>query len=82
LSRRGFDRKAIHQLREAFQLFFATSAPREERLSMLAERFPGIAPIQTLIDFIRDSGERPLALPRDPANARFGDGEERDDDDA
>jgi UDP-N-acetylglucosamine acyltransferase len=75
LSRRGFSREAIHQLRAAYELFFSTSGPRAERLATLTERFAGVPAVEEFATFIREAGNRPLALPRRADDARFGDSE-------
>jgi UDP-N-acetylglucosamine acyltransferase len=80
LGRRGFDRKTIHELREAFRIFFAPGGSRAERLAALSERFRDVPAVDVLIDFIRASGDRPLALPRKASDAKFGDGEMDGDD--
>jgi UDP-N-acetylglucosamine acyltransferase len=64
LKRRGFDREAIHALRSAYQLFFGSSGPRAERIALLEERFSGIAAAGELVRFLRETGNRPLTLPR------------------
>jgi UDP-N-acetylglucosamine acyltransferase len=75
LSRRGFSREAIHQLRAAYELFFTSSGSRPERLALLTEQFAGVPAVEELVAFIRASGNRPLALPRRADDARFGDSE-------
>jgi UDP-N-acetylglucosamine acyltransferase len=73
LSRRGFERKAIHQIRAAYRLFFGSTGTRAERLAGLAQEFAGDSAVDPLVDFIRASGDRPLALPRVSTTQRFGD---------
>lgn len=81
LRRRGFDHKTIHQLREAYRLFFAATGSRTERLAMLTERFGGVPAVEVFIDFIRATGDHPLALPRKTTDAKFGDGQDDSEDD-
>jgi UDP-N-acetylglucosamine acyltransferase len=75
LSRRGYSRETIHQLRAAYELFFTSSGPRSERLAALSERFVGVAAVEEFVDFIRACGDRPLALPRRASDDKFGDSE-------
>jgi UDP-N-acetylglucosamine acyltransferase len=65
LKRRGFDRTTIHALRGAYRLIFFENGSREERLAEAASEYPNIPAVQTLIDFIRASGNNPLCLPRE-----------------
>lgn len=78
LSRRGFDRKTIHQLRAAYRFFFGGSGARADRLMALAEAFADVPAVDALVAFIRASGDRPLALPRETSVQRFGDVSEDD----
>ncbi len=64
LSRRGFDRPAIHAVRSAFKLFFGSTGPRAQRIAALEARFGDVPAVQTMIDFLHGVGERPLTLPR------------------
>lgn len=64
LKRRGYDRKALHALRGAYDLFFFSSGSREERIAGVAERFGEVPAVGELLAFLRESGNRPLALPR------------------
>lgn len=79
LSRRGFDRKGIHQLRAAYRFFFGSPGSRQERIAALAEKFSDVPAVGLLVDFLRASGDRPLALPRETSVQRFGDIAEDDD---
>jgi UDP-N-acetylglucosamine acyltransferase len=65
LKRRGFDRAAIHALRGAYRVVFFGNGTREERLAEAEQRFPNVAVVKTLADFIRASGNNPLCLPRE-----------------
>jgi UDP-N-acetylglucosamine acyltransferase len=64
LKRRGFDNATIHALRAAYDLFFFATGSRAERIARVAETFPDVAAIGQLTDFLRASGNRPVALPR------------------
>jgi UDP-N-acetylglucosamine acyltransferase len=64
LKRRGFDRPTIHALRAAYQAIFNGGGTRAERLERVAEKYPDIAPVMMMVDFIRKSGDRPLCSPR------------------
>ena len=65
LKRRGYDKATLHAMRQAYRMFFFTSGSRAERIAALAETFPGVAPVGVFVDFLRASGDRPLALPRE-----------------
>jgi UDP-N-acetylglucosamine acyltransferase len=65
LKRRGFDRATIHALRGAYRLIFFENGTREERVANAARQFPNIPAVETLLDFIRASGNNPLCLPRE-----------------
>jgi UDP-N-acetylglucosamine acyltransferase len=64
LKRRGFDRKTMHALRAAYQSIFFGKGSRTERVDRAAEEFADIAPVQKMVDFIRQSGDHALCLPR------------------
>jgi UDP-N-acetylglucosamine acyltransferase len=66
LKRRGYDKDSLHALHQAYRLFFTMQGPRAERLAAVSEQYGEVAAVGQLIDFIRESGNRPLALPRDP----------------
>ena len=78
LTRRGFDRDTIHRLRSAYRLYFLTNGPREDKLAALTRQFGGVAAVDAFIDFIRASGDRPLAQPRTPGDLSQRDGNEDD----
>jgi UDP-N-acetylglucosamine acyltransferase len=64
LKRRGFDRPTIHALRAAYQAIFNGGGTRAERIERVAEKYPDVAPVMMMVDFIRKSGDRPLCTPR------------------
>jgi UDP-N-acetylglucosamine acyltransferase len=64
LKRRGFDRPTIHALRAAYQAIFNGGGTRAERVERVAERYPDVAPVMMMVEFIRKSGDRPLCTPR------------------
>lgn len=74
LRRRDFDSESIHQIRSAYHMFFGNGGSRPERIAMLTERFAGSAGVALLVEFLRQSGDRPLALPR-PVGAEDDDDE-------
>jgi hypothetical protein len=65
-------------LRSAYRLFFLANGPREEKLAALTRQFGGVAAVDAFIDFIRASGDRPLAQPRTPGDLIQRDGNEDD----
>ena len=64
LTRRGFSREDIHQLRRAYRMLFAPEGTLKERLADVEEEFSADANVRKIIDFIRSGGERPLCTPR------------------
>jgi UDP-N-acetylglucosamine acyltransferase len=64
LKRRGFDRATIHALRAAYQAIFNGHGTRAERVERVAEKYPDVAPVMIVVDFIRKGGDRPLCSPR------------------
>jgi len=64
LKRRGYDRATVQAIYQAYRMFFHAEGPRSERLAAVADKYGGIPAVGVFIDFIRASGNRPLALPR------------------
>lgn len=62
LKRRGFDREAIHRLRTAYRMIFASEGTLRERVDDAAALFPDEPLVQDVVRFIT-SAERPLSLP-------------------
>ena len=76
LRRRGYDKPTLHAIHRAYNGFFKSKGPRDERLAAVAEAYGSVPAVAALLDFIRESGNRPLALPRDRGT---GDDDYRDD---
>jgi len=68
LKRRGFDRDAIHALRNAYRLLFAPEGTMAERLEEVAEQFTGQDLVMEIVDFIRADSSRSICQPK-PENA-------------
>jgi UDP-N-acetylglucosamine acyltransferase len=64
LTRRGFSRDAVHQLRRAYRMLFAPEGTLKERLADVAETFAGDDLVGKIVDFIREGGERAICTPR------------------
>ncbi len=64
LSRRGFSREAIHQLRRAYRTLFGPEGTLKERLADVEEEFTGDENVKKIIDFIRAGGDRAICTPR------------------
>ena len=64
LTRRGFSREDIHQLRRAYRMLFAPEGTLKERLADVEEEFAEDPNVRKIIDFIRVGGDRPLCTPR------------------
>jgi len=68
LKRRGYDRDAIHALRNAYRLLFAPEGTMVERLEEVAEQFKGQELVMEIVDFIRADSSRSICQPK-PENA-------------
>ena len=64
LKRRNFDREQIHTLRKAYRMLFATEGTLMERLEDVEKMFPGDAPVQRIVQFIRADSSRSFCVPR------------------
>ncbi|HUF55536.1 MAG TPA: acyl-ACP--UDP-N-acetylglucosamine O-acyltransferase [Thermohalobaculum sp.] len=65
LRRRGFDRPALRQLREAYRAIFYGAGTLPERAGAAAERFAGNEAVQQIADFILAGSARKICVPRD-----------------
>jgi UDP-N-acetylglucosamine acyltransferase len=64
MSRRGFSREAIHQLRRAYRTLFGPEGTLKERLADVEQEFAGDENVKKIIDFIRAGGDRAICTPR------------------
>ena len=64
LKRYKFDREAIHKLRAAYRMIFASDGTLRERVEDAAELFKGNALVQDVVAFIQAASDRPILLPR------------------
>lgn len=64
LKRRGFDRKAIHDLRAAYRLLFAQEGTLQERLEDVSVLFENNTLVMDIIEFIRMDSSRSLCQPK------------------
>ncbi|GLQ09411.1 acyl-[acyl-carrier-protein]--UDP-N-acetylglucosamine O-acyltransferase [Devosia yakushimensis] len=64
LKRYKFDREAIHKLRAAYRMIFASEGTLRERVEDAAELFKGNALVQDVVAFITAASDRPILLPR------------------
>lgn len=64
LKRYKFDREAIHKLRAAYRMIFASDGTLRERVEDAAELFKGNALVQDVVTFIQAASDRPILLPR------------------
>jgi UDP-N-acetylglucosamine acyltransferase len=67
LKRRGFDREAIHRLRAAYRMIFASEGTLRERVEDAAELFPNEPLVGDVVAFISNLGDRPICSPRNGA---------------
>jgi len=68
LKRRGYDRDAIHALRNAYRLLFAPEGTMAERLEEVAGEFHDQELVMEIVDFIRADSSRSICQPK-PENA-------------
>jgi UDP-N-acetylglucosamine acyltransferase len=64
LKRRGFDRKAIHALRAAYQAIFWGPGTLAARVEAVAAEYATVPAVMSVVDFIREGKDRPLCRPR------------------
>lgn len=64
LTRRGFSRDAIHQLRRAYRTLFGPEGTLKERLADVEEEFAGDENVMKIVAFIREGGDRRICTPR------------------
>jgi UDP-N-acetylglucosamine acyltransferase len=64
LKRHKFDREAIHRLRAAYRMIFASEGTLRERVEDAAGLFKGDALVQNVVSFITAESDRPILLPR------------------
>ncbi|WP_371397991.1 acyl-ACP--UDP-N-acetylglucosamine O-acyltransferase [Fretibacter rubidus] len=63
LKRRGFDRKAVRDLRSAYRLLFAQEGTFAERLEDTARLYKDHGLVMEIVDFIRDQDKRHICMP-------------------
>ena len=64
LKRRKFDREAIHRLRAAYRMIFASEGTLRERVEDAAELFKNDVLVQDVVKFIGAASDRPILIPR------------------
>ncbi|MHA7858419.1 MAG: acyl-ACP--UDP-N-acetylglucosamine O-acyltransferase [Henriciella sp.] len=64
LKRRGFSRETIRSLRSAYRMLYAKEGTFSERLEDTAATFAEAAEVMQIVNFIRNSKNRALCLPR------------------
>lgn len=63
LERRGFNRDDIKAIRGAYRALFAEEGTMSERLEEVAALYVENQQVQSLLEFVRDRGNRPLCQP-------------------
>ncbi|MDP7099992.1 MAG: acyl-ACP--UDP-N-acetylglucosamine O-acyltransferase [Rhodospirillales bacterium] len=63
LKRRGFSRDIIHDLRRAYRLIFSPEGTQTERLTDVADLFPGVEPVMEILDFMNEDSSRAICQP-------------------
>ena len=66
MQRRGFSREDIQTLRSAYQFLFSADGTFNDRVTEMAERFGGVAPVDDIIAFIRADSTRAICQPKVP----------------
>ncbi len=69
LKRQGFDREAIHTVRQAYRMLFSNEGTLMERVEDVAQLFAEHQLVMDIVDFIRADSDRALCTPR---NGRGG----------
>jgi len=64
LRRHGFDREAIHGLRDAYRAIFRGEGSLVERAEKAARQWEGVAPVEEMTRFILGESARSFATPR------------------
>jgi UDP-N-acetylglucosamine acyltransferase len=64
LTRRGFSREAVHQLRRAYRTLFGPEGTLKERLADVEEEFTDDLNVRKIVAFIREGGDRAICTPR------------------
>ena len=64
LKRRGYERDAIHALRNAYRLLFAPEGTMAERLEEVSEQFKDQELVMEIVDFIRADSSRSICQPK------------------
>jgi len=64
LKRRGFSHEAMHELRRAYKMLFASAGTLKERVEDVAAAFPDQPAVQQIVAFLREGGERAVCQPR------------------
>lgn len=68
MKRRGFTRKQIHDLRNAYRLLFAWEGTFNERLEDVSCQFGHNEEVMKVVRFIRESSSRSICLPKPDAD--------------
>src|SRR5437762_12218333 len=63
---RGSSREDIQTLRSAYQFLFSGDGTFNDRVTEMAERFGGVAPVDDIIAFIRADSTRAICQPKGP----------------
>jgi UDP-N-acetylglucosamine acyltransferase len=65
MQRRGFSRDDIQALRGAYQMLFeGENGTFAERIETVAQRYPGVRPVEDVLSFIRAESSRGLTQPK------------------
>jgi UDP-N-acetylglucosamine acyltransferase len=68
LKRRGFDRDAIHSLRNAYKLLFeGEGGTLAERAAIIVRDYGSVKEVMEIITFMNDKGSRSLCIPKPSA---------------
>ena len=65
MKRRGFSLDDVQGVRRAYKALFSDEGTLQGRVEAVAREFAGIAAVQTIVAFLRESGERGVTTPRE-----------------
>ena len=65
MRRRGFTNDDIQNVRRAYKALFAEEGTLRERVNQVAQEFSDSAPVQMIVAFLREGGDRNVVTPRE-----------------
>ena len=68
MKRRGFSLDDVQAVRRAYKALFAEEGTLQARIERVAQEFAGVAAVEAIVAFLRESGERGVTTPRERAD--------------